>query len=154
MPKALQAALGLAARGIRVFPCKQDKTPYTEHGFKDASSGNALIAEWWTRWPGALIGVPTGEVSSLDVLDLDAKHVKARTWWRENYRRFPRTRIHRTRAGGLHLLFKHDDSIGAAPARSHWASIRVPAAGMSYGGRRPGCRSPRTRRWRRGRHGS
>jgi hypothetical protein len=91
MPKALQAALGLAARGIRVFPCKQDKTPYTEHGFKDASCGNALIAEWWTSWPGALIGVPTGSVAGLDVLDLDAKHNEARVWWRDNCRRFPRT---------------------------------------------------------------
>ena len=117
MPKALQAALGLAARGIRVFPCKQDKTPYTEHGFKDASCGNALIAEWWTSWPGALIGVPTGSVAGLDVLDLDAKHNEARVWWRDNCRRFPRTRMHKTRSGGFHLLFQHNDTVTCTVAK-------------------------------------
>jgi hypothetical protein len=56
----LTAALKLAARGIRVFPCKQDKTPHTERGFKDATCGEGIIADWWSRWPDALVGVPTG----------------------------------------------------------------------------------------------
>jgi hypothetical protein len=100
----MTTALKLAARGIRVFACKQDKTPYTEHGFKDASCGNAIITEWWTRWPDALIGVPTG--IWFDVLDLDLQHEPARQWLNEHRAELPVTRTHVTRSGGRHLLFK------------------------------------------------
>jgi hypothetical protein len=115
--KVLTIALKLAARGIRTFPCRQDKTPYTEHGFRDASAGETIITEWWTRWSDALIGVPTGAVSGFDVLDLDAKHETARAWWRDNRDRLPRARTHRTRSGGLHVLFKHDDLVSCSTGR-------------------------------------
>jgi hypothetical protein len=104
----LTAALKLAARGVRLFPCRQDKTPYTEHGFKDASAGNAVIMEWWTRWPDALIGTPTG--IWFDVLDLDLQYEPARQWLSEHRAELPVTRTHVTRSGGRHLLFKpHPD---------------------------------------------
>ena len=107
----LAAALKLAASGVRVFPCRKDKTPSTEHGFKDATRGEGIITDWWTRWPDALIGVPTGNVSGFDALDLDAKHKDAKDWWCENRRRLPHTRTHKTRSGGLHLLFQHNDTM-------------------------------------------
>jgi hypothetical protein len=116
-PPGLATALKLAARGIRVFPCRQDKVPHTEHGFRDASCGNTTVAGWWERWPDALIGVPTGAVSGFDVLDLDAKHETARAWWRDNRDRLPRARTHRTRSGGLHVLFKHDDLVSCSTGR-------------------------------------
>jgi Bifunctional DNA primase/polymerase, N-terminal len=50
------------------------------HGFKDASTEPDKIRELWHVHPGGLIGVPTGAVSSFDVLDLDAKHQEARDW--------------------------------------------------------------------------
>ena len=31
------------------------------------------IHNWWARWPNALIGVPTGKVSGLEVVDLDVR---------------------------------------------------------------------------------
>jgi hypothetical protein len=71
-----EAALSLAERGIPVFPCKQDKSPYylkptLEHGHLDATTDPELIAEWWDRWPEALIGMPTGSRSGVWVLDED-----------------------------------------------------------------------------------
>ena len=102
------AALKLAARGIRVFPCKPDKTPYTLHGYKDATCGPETIIEWWKRWPSALIGIPTGAISGFDVLDVDRRHQEAVEWYQRNRSRLPQTRIHRTGSGGLHLLFKHN----------------------------------------------
>jgi Bifunctional DNA primase/polymerase, N-terminal len=105
----LAAALKLAARGVRVFPCQQDKTPHTEHGFKDATCGNAVITEWWTRWRDALIGIPTG--IWFDVLDLDLQHASARQWLNEYRDRLPVTRTHVTRSGGQHLLFKPNAAV-------------------------------------------
>jgi hypothetical protein len=61
--------------------------------------------------------VPTGNTSGIDVLDLDAKHVEAIAWMKENRRRFPQTRKHRTRSGGAHLLFQHDNAMTCTVAK-------------------------------------
>jgi hypothetical protein len=41
------------------------------------------------------------------VLDLDRKHRQAAEWWTAHRDGLPVTRVHRTRSGGLHLLFQH-----------------------------------------------
>ena len=80
----LETALELAKKGFAVFPCKEfpltegekagqpDKGPYTKHGFKDATTDEKKIREYWKRHPKALIGIATGEASGgLVVIDLD-----------------------------------------------------------------------------------
>jgi hypothetical protein len=54
-----------------------------------------------------LIGIPTGETSGLDVLDIDARNGGA-AWLGEHRRELPQTRVHRTRSGGLHFFFRHE----------------------------------------------
>jgi len=44
-PSLMNTALGYAARGWRVFPCKADKTPMTRQGFKDASTDPEQVRE-------------------------------------------------------------------------------------------------------------
>ena len=53
--------------GFSVFPCrektqgnKKAKSPYTNRGYKDASSDVEQIRSWWHSFPNAMIGVPTG----------------------------------------------------------------------------------------------
>lgn len=94
-----------------VFPCHADKTPATSRGFKDSSKDPAIIKELWRRYPGPLIGIATGAVSGIDVLDTDTKHQSARLWWQAKESQIPRTRTYRTRSGGLHLLFRHADGV-------------------------------------------
>ena len=74
----LDAALHYAlALRIPVFPCNpDDKRPFTVHGFKDASREEAQVRAWWTRFPEAMIGIPTGEISGVWVLDIDVDPVK------------------------------------------------------------------------------
>jgi hypothetical protein len=112
------AALRIAAAGLPVFPCaKSNKRPCTPHGFKDASTDPAVIEKLWREHPGELIGVPTGDASGLDALDLDPRHQQAKDWWSDNLHRIPRTRTHKTRSGGLHLLFQHDDRVRCGAGR-------------------------------------
>jgi hypothetical protein len=108
---ALNAAIALAAEGRSVFPCLQTKAPACPNGFKVASTDPAVVRDLWRRYPGPLIGVPTGTASGFSVLDIDPKHFEAREWWIEQRDALPPTRTHRTRSGGLHLLYAHRDGV-------------------------------------------
>jgi hypothetical protein len=86
-----------------VIPCVvKTKRPLTEHGYKDASTDPQMIQRWWTHWPHAVIGVPTGE--KFVVIDVDLQHSQAQEWFATAC--LPTTRTHFTRSGGRHLLFR------------------------------------------------
>ncbi|MEE1622607.1 bifunctional DNA primase/polymerase [Zafaria sp. J156] len=73
LPPAIAAAR-FAEAGVPVFPCVPGgKRPRIEHGFRDATTDAGRVAGWWRRWPSANIGVPTGAVSGVDVVDVDRK---------------------------------------------------------------------------------
>jgi Bifunctional DNA primase/polymerase, N-terminal len=99
--------------GWPVFPCglktKAPTRPGAEGGcgFKDASTVPDEIEWLWSNWPGELIGIATGAVSGIDVLDVDAKHAIALKWWAAASKRIPPTRTYRTRGGGFHVYFQH-----------------------------------------------
>ena len=105
--EACRLAINLARNaGFAVFPCRDDKSPACPHGFKDASRDPTAILRLWHRWPGELVGIATGNVSQVWVLDIDQKHHTAWDWWRANHHRLLPTRVYQTRSGGLHLYFR------------------------------------------------
>lgn len=68
----LNAALAYAERKLAVFPCRpRDKLPLTQHGCKDATVDLDQIKTWWSAEPAANIGMATGDISKLFVLDID-----------------------------------------------------------------------------------
>lgn len=70
-----ETALHFVRMGWPVFPCNvKEKTPATRFGFKDASSGENQINEWWSRKDYNL-GLPTGK--NLVVLDADCEEALA-----------------------------------------------------------------------------
>src|SRR6266581_1116236 len=73
----VEAALTYARAGWPVFPL-HNKKPYKflapgvkSHGHKDATIDEETIRAWWTYHPGATIGLATGEISGVIVLDID-----------------------------------------------------------------------------------
>jgi Bifunctional DNA primase/polymerase, N-terminal len=125
MPTALSTAIELAATGLPCFPIGSNKHPTTGNGFYAASIDPAVLADLWKRFPGSLIGVRTGAVSGLDVLDVDTYKPSGRAWWAEHRYRIGKTRVHRTSRGGLHLYFRHAANLHNSTGRiSHGVDTR------------------------------
>jgi hypothetical protein len=110
-------AMCLALRGCPVFPCQQNKQPFTAHGFKDATTDIDQIAAWWRDWPEALLAVPTG--IKFSVLDLDLQHIEAQQWYDQHRAELPLTRTHITRSGGRHLLFRPHTDLKCSTGKIH-----------------------------------
>lgn len=66
----LEQALVHARNGVPVFPLA-GKRPITDNGLHDATTDEDQIREWWADRPDANVGIPTGAVSGLVVVDVD-----------------------------------------------------------------------------------
>ncbi|PKN34178.1 MAG: hypothetical protein CVU61_09535 [Deltaproteobacteria bacterium HGW-Deltaproteobacteria-19] len=74
MGSNLQAALDYAGRGYSVIPVGRDKRSYISWtDFQKRCARVEEIRAWWTKWPGAMIGIVTGEVSGVLVIDCDTR---------------------------------------------------------------------------------
>src|SRR5215217_5824314 len=74
-----RAALAITREGKPVFPCNHapDKSPLTgKGGFHKATTDSRKVNAYWNKYLGASIGVPTGDVSRLLVLDVDVDQSK------------------------------------------------------------------------------
>ena len=118
MQETVVEALRLAGFGMHVFPVLQSKAPACPTGFKAASTDSEAIRTLFASYPAPLIGMATGEVSGIDVLDLDLpRHVEPREWYAANSHLLAGTRANKTRSGGLHLLYKHSKSLRCSVGR-------------------------------------
>lgn len=111
MTDLLTAALAYAARGWRIFPCKPGtKLPATAHGVKDATTDEATIRAWWTRWPDANIALACGPGSGVYVVDVDFDSEKGVDGWAslKGLPDLPDTVVQRSPRGGAHYLFRTD----------------------------------------------
>ena len=110
-------ALQYTARQWPVFPCHpRTKRPLTTNGYRDASTDTSIVQCWWSRWPKAMIGAPTGAAMGAFVLDLDAgvDEETGETFDCDQLQRelqatlghdLPRTSCASTPRGGRHLYF-------------------------------------------------
>ena len=151
LPATLAKALALIDQGLPCFPCDAHKRPTTPHGFKNATDNANAAYDLWHQHPGELIGVPTGEASGLNVLDIDARHGGG-SWYAEQQCQLPSTRVHRSRSGGLHLFFQHQPELRCSVSRiAGGVDIRAtggyiiwwPAAGLPVLSERPCAPWPR-----------
>ena len=122
-PSRHDYARWLASLGTHVFPLNPTtKRPFAnadvaaaigwpepsqgEGGLKFATTDADAISAWWARWPDALIGIRTGSISGLYVLDVDRKNdkdgfatISANNWI------IPDTVGTQTPSGGGHYYF-------------------------------------------------
>ncbi len=105
---SLQHALHYLAMGLSVIPIKPDKTPYIQwKNFQKRLPTEDEVKAWWQKWPGAMIGIVTGKVSGVCVIDIDSEEGQAQVdeLIPENLV-FP---VSKTPRGGKHYYFKMPD---------------------------------------------
>jgi len=114
--------------GIPIFPCvetlnqegKIAKRPYTKKGFKDATRDENQIRQWWDKYPNALIGVPTGSMSGLFVVDIDQSNEKnGEASFKALDISDPITCQTCTVSGGRHLIFKYPKGLRLGNTTNH-----------------------------------
>ena len=154
MSNLLDTALEYAERGWPVIPIhsptldgkcdclKSDcgspaKHPWTEHGFKDATTDENLIRKWWSKWPNANVGIRTGENSGIIVINMGSVEAKEEVRRRagdydlstvplvrtgkgwQNYFKYPGFNI-KSRIGILHHVdVRGDSGYVVAPPSKH-----------------------------------
>ena len=123
-PDMKAAALWYARNGIPVFPlhwpkggtcsCREQdcphpgKHPLTPHGFKDATTDPEVVEGWWSRWPDANVGMPTGAASQRIAVDIDPRNGGDDSLEQlvSEHGRLPDTAEQMTGGGGRHIIFQ------------------------------------------------
>ena len=95
-----------------VFPCDVKKRPVCQGGFKAATQDPDEIERLFSTQGAALIGVPTGDISGLSVIDIDVRDGKqGEQWVKDNAELLGQTRVAETQSGGWHYYYKHSAGI-------------------------------------------
>jgi hypothetical protein len=101
-------ALSFAVAGYSIIPLKKDKKPLINSwiDFQKTPATEQVIEHWWLTHPNANIGIVTGAISGITVVDIDVKGevvVPLET--------FPPTYTVKTPSGGYHLYYLYDADI-------------------------------------------
>jgi hypothetical protein len=120
----LGQALGLAARGLAVFPIvERGKVPLAgSRSFRDATLEPSRIQAWWRVNPNYNIGVATGAASGVWALDIDG--LDGETTLRKleaEHGALPQSVESVTGGGGRHVLFAMPDD--GRPVRNSESKI-------------------------------
>jgi len=114
--KIRDSALKWAEMGVPVFPLKnKSKKPATKNGFHDASTDVGQINKWF-KDESLNLGIATGSVSNLIVIDIDIKDDKNGLKSLESYfgKEFllpDKSLLFKTPSGGLHIPVKWNEDV-------------------------------------------
>jgi putative DNA primase/helicase len=78
MSDLLTAALSYQRQGFSVIPIQpREKKPLVHwEPYQKQRTTEEEIKVWWSKWPDANVGIVTGAISGLVVIDLDAVEAK------------------------------------------------------------------------------
>jgi hypothetical protein len=108
MNNLLTAALAYVKQVLSVIPVQagEKKSLIAWEPYQSRRAREEEIRAWWAKWPQANIGIVTGAVSGLAVIDLDT--VDAKDKLKELVQGFDLLSVPRSRTGkGWQLFFKH-----------------------------------------------
>jgi len=157
----LAAALAYAAQGFPIYPAREAdepleafvqrtkhlpeaerkrqfrrkaKSPYIRDWNNAASTDPEIIRGWWGRWPGALLGLATGERAGLFVLDSDKPDGESTVAALEElYGPLPATLTVRSGKGGTHRYFRWPTDGRIVPSSEGQLGVNLDVRGHGGG---------------------
>jgi len=73
----IRDALGYSELGFSIIPVGKDKKPLIKwEPYQKEKASKEQIIEWWKKFPAANIGIVTGKISDLAVIDIDTDEGK------------------------------------------------------------------------------
>lgn len=70
----LDVAMFYVEHNIKTFPVKrQGKSPLCPKGFKSATTDKVVLQEWNNKFPNCNVGIPTGSINNIFVVDIDGE---------------------------------------------------------------------------------
>jgi hypothetical protein len=71
----IKAALWyLEKMNFSVIPVRKNKKAFVKWSqYQNTKPSSQQIKEWWSKWPDANIGIITGAISGIDVVDCDSE---------------------------------------------------------------------------------
>lgn len=101
----LEAALNYQKQGFSVIPIGESKKSLIKwEQYQHTRADEEQIRTWWAQFPNANIGIVTGAVSKIVVLDVD---IKNGVDGRKSLGPLPVTACSKTYSDGRHYYFKH-----------------------------------------------
>lgn len=135
-PDCLVEALRLLKKKIPTIPIGTDKRPLVKWDeFKKRLPTETEVLSWWSAHPTAQLGMPTGKLSGISVIDIEFEYGDPSDL------NLPPTTITKTGGGGFHYWYKHRDGvantakIGGKPidVRGEGGYIVIPPSKMAKG---------------------
>lgn len=117
----LDQALKYRSQGLSVIPCRKDKKPLIKwEEYQKRIAEKEEIADWFKLNPEANIGIVTGVISGVEVIDIDSKEGEDNLQKYFPDKDFFNTPTALTPRGGKHLYYNCDDeklinNVGAIP---------------------------------------
>lgn len=109
MSTVLDAALELSAeRGLPLVPCDANKKPLYTNWQNTEIRTQDQVEKAFSDPAVKLIGVLTGTVSGLIIIDIDPRN-GGDAWYRDHFDLLDCRRNHRTRSDGYHLVYRMPD---------------------------------------------
>jgi len=103
-------------KGISVIPVGKDKKPLINwKEFQTRRATEEELDQWWSKWPDANIGIVTGRISNLAVVDIEEGG---------SVDGLPPTLMAKTGGGGWHFYYKYEDGIENKARFRELADIR------------------------------
>lgn len=118
----LEQALAYLEKGWSVIPVNSEtKKPFILwKEYQLARPTKEEITEWWTKHPNANIGVITGHISGIVVIDIDLYHGGVE----EGLQHIQTVKV-KTGGGGLHYYFQYKEKLGCYTGIKQGIDIRA-----------------------------
>ena len=102
----LEQAIEYLRKGKSIIPLRKDKRPLLNEWreYQTRRPTEQELTDWWLKWPEANIGLVTGKISGVTVIDVDIEHGGT-------VEGLPPTLIVKTGNGGWHYYYQYAEGI-------------------------------------------